>query len=695
MAGEPLTEADTQLQVRIDCDEAAGTITFVDTGIGMNRQELVDHLGTIARSGSKAFMQRLKEQSATSGSGSSDIGAGIIGQFGVGFYSAFMVADRIDVFTRSAAPGSGGLCWSSAGDGSYTIAPAEGVARGSKIVVHLKDSCRDFARAATVKDVLARYSSFLSYPLVLDGKQVNTVQAIWAQSKSSISEDQYTEFYKYKSGDFEAPLYRLHFQSDAPIELKALLFVGKSHEEKYGMGRLKPGVDLYSRKVLIQGGSPLLMPDWLRFVQGVVDSEDVPLNISRESMQDSALMRRLKSTLTRRVLRFIEGEARRDPDTYNKSFFPEFGTFLKEGAVTDTTHAGDIAKLLRFESSALPSGSLTSFDEYIARMPPGQSSIYYLVAPHRGIAEASPYLEAFRGKDASAERSQDVEVLFLFSPIDDFVMNNLREFGGRKLVTAEAAEVDPTKLRGAGEEAAAAAGTEPEAPKPSTTEGGTPAAAAPAVKLTEAQVEALGAWLVASLPTKLAKVRSTGRLRNSPAVVTDHESAAVRRMMRLVEQTSGRDSAEGGVRSESHFLPKQTLEINPSHPVITGLAGLKDSNPPIALLVAEQVVDNALVAAGLVDDSRTMLPRLNALLESLVGAAANGGAAKAPAGYVSEGDLTAKRHVSAQEADEAAGIDAGQRVFEGLRAHIDGMPPGAGNDAETATVGGNFSSTKA
>ena len=440
VAGEQLAEADTPLQIRIACDEAAGTITFTDSGIGMTKEELVDNLGTIARSGSKAFMQRLREQQAASGggdaAGSSDIGAGIIGQFGVGFYSAFMVSDRIQVFTRSAVPGSTGLCWTSAGDGSYTIAPAEGVERGTKIVVHLKDGCKDFARGATVKDVLSRYSSFLAFPLVLDGKQVNTVQAIWGLSKNEISEEQYAEFYKYKSGDFEPPLYRLHFQSDAPISLKALLFVGRSHEEKYGMGRLKPGVDLYSRKVLIESGSPRLMPDWLRFVQGVVDSEDVPLNISRESMQDSALMRRLKATLTRRVLRFLEGEARKDPEAYNGTFFPEFGTFLKEGAVTDATHAGDIAKLLRFESSALPAGTLTSFDEYISRMPPGQSSIYYLVAPHRGIAETSPYLEAFRGKSSAASAgssADDVEVLFLYSPIDDFVMNNLREVSARAI----------------------------------------------------------------------------------------------------------------------------------------------------------------------------------------------------------------------------------------------------------------------
>ena len=328
-----------------------------------------------------------------------------------------------------------------------------------------------------------------------------------------MSDDQYNEFFRYKSGDYEAPQYRLHFVSDAPISMRALLFVGRSHEEKYGMGRLKPGVDLYSRRVLIEGGSTRLMPDWLRFMQGVVDSEDVPLNISRESMQDSALMRRIKATLTRRVLRFLEGESKRDAAAYNSSFFPEFGSFLKEGAVTDSTHAPEIARLLRWESSALPPGELTSFDEYISRMSPGQANIYYIVAPHRGIAETSPYLEAFRGSKLPATAPSpnteagasvdDVEVLFLYAPIDDFVMNNLREFGGRKLVTAESADVSKGSLRGAGGDAAA--GASGAAPATAGQAGGDAASSALAA-LSEERVAILGDWLVKTLPSKLSKV---------------------------------------------------------------------------------------------------------------------------------------------------------------------------------------------
>jgi HSP90 family molecular chaperone len=692
--GKPLEGPDVPLGISIKTDETTHTLIIEDSGIGMGRQELMDNLGTIAKSGSKAYLQRLREEQAKAGpsssstppAGSEDVGSKIIGQFGVGFYSSFMVCDEVAVYSHSAVPGSQTLRWSSNADGSYEIAPvaagAEGsdLVRGTRVVIRLKDSCREFASPATIKDILIRYSSFLSYPITLNGKLVNTVGAIWTKSKSEVSEEQYTAFYKYKSGDFEPPLYRLHFASDAPIALKALLYVGATHEEKYGMGRLRPGVDLYSRRVLIEAGSRI-MPDWLRFVHGVVDSEDIPLNISRESMQDSALMRRLSSVLTRRVLRFLEAEARRDPETYAKRFFGEFGNFLKEGAVSDATYAPEVARLLRFESSAMPAGSLTSFDEYVSRCSPGQDTIYFLVAPHRGIAEASPYMEAFRGAGGA---EGGVEVLFLYSPLDDFVMNNLREFNGRKLVTIETAELDASKLTGITKahlqkEAAGAKGEaqgqgQEAGAATQDAAGDAAAAAAPLPPLSDAQVTELGEWLRSALPGRISKVRATTRLRSSPAVVTDHESAAVRRMMRMVEQTAGRDSE--ALRQETHMLPAQSLEVNPAHPVIVRLHGLRASAPRTALLVAEQMLDNALIAAGLVDDSRIMLPRLNALLELLVsttsaGAAPGSAAAAAAAEGAAEGssyrsydEVVARRYTSPREAEDRTTLDAMKKAVD-------------------------------
>jgi TNF receptor-associated protein 1 len=668
VSGEPISENETPLEIRISCDDISNTITIADTGIGMSREELIENLGTIARSGSKAFLQKLRARSeSASGSSttstSSDVGSAIIGQFGVGFYSAFMVAESISVFSQSADPSiTQGYCWTSAGDGSYEISQAENVARGSKIVIKLKDSCKEFANENTVKGIIKRYSNFVNFPIMLNQKQVNTVTALWTKSKSDITEDQYVEFYKYKSGDFEAPLYKLHFTSDAPIALKALLFVGQSHEEKFGMGRIKNGIDLYCRKVLIETASGIV-PDWLRFVHGVVDSEDIPLNISRENMQDSALMKRLRSVITRRILRFFESEARRDPDEFNNKFFPEFGNFLKEGVVTDAAYSNEIGKLLRFESSANPAGKLTSLDEYISRVPPGQQDIFYLVSPHRGLAESSPYMEAFKSSKENGEA--DIEVLFLYSTIDDFVMNSLREFGGRKLVTAETANIDPKTLQGIKkeevDESKKEGSNEKTSSEPSAHESSTP--------LTEEQISELGSWMVSSLPGKLLKVKSTHRLKSSPAVITDHESAAVRRMLRMVEATAGKD--QGGVKHENHLLPPQTLEINPSHPIITSLFEIKATKPALALVVAEQILDNAMIAAGLVDDARSMLPRLNALLEQLLGNSSS---------YKSSADIEAKRFVSPEEADERAGIQVGQEMFNDLSKELNKL--GYGENAE-------------
>jgi HSP90 family molecular chaperone len=230
---------------------------------------------------------------------------GIIGKFGVGFYSAFMVADKVQVFSQSAS-GSESHVWSSDGSGSYEVAAASDVSRGSKIVIHLKESCKDYGTAARVEAIIRRYSNFVSFPIILNGETVNTVQALWTKSESEVTDEEYTEFYKFIANAFDEPAYRIIFKADAPIELKTLFFIGSSHSEKFGYARLEPGVSLYSRKVLIERNSPDILPDWLRFVRGVVDSEDLPLSLSREKMQDSRLILKIKDVLTRRIIRFLE-----------------------------------------------------------------------------------------------------------------------------------------------------------------------------------------------------------------------------------------------------------------------------------------------------------------------------------------------------------------------------------------------------
>lgn len=319
---------------------------------------------------------------------------GIIGKFGVGFYSAFMVADKVEVFSQSAA---GGPChvWTSDGSGSYEVAETADVSRGSKIVIHLKDSCKDYATSARVEAIIRRYSNFVSFPIVLNGETVNTVQALWTKSENEVSDDEYTEFYKFIANAFDEPAYRLTFKADAPIELKTLFFIGSSHSEKFGYARLEPGVSLYSRKVLIERNSPDILPDWLRFVRGVVDSEDLPLSLSREKMQDSRLILKIKDVLTRRIIRFLEQQATKEPEKF-ETFFHEFGQFVKEGICTDFQHKDALAKLLRYESSQLDAGKHTTLDEYVSRATPEQNELYYLCAPSRAIAEASPYFEAFK-----------------------------------------------------------------------------------------------------------------------------------------------------------------------------------------------------------------------------------------------------------------------------------------------------------
>lgn len=608
VTGESLAEPEKELGIWLTTDEEAGTFTIADSGIGLSRQELIDNLGTIALSGSRAFAAQLAAQAEASKSDAKS-DANIIGQFGVGFYSAFMVADEVRVTSRSALPDQHEMnMWKSAGHGNFTVEPVQDAGRGTSITLHLKDSAREFANAATVEDIIKRYSNYVSFPIYLNNERVNTVGALWSKSKDDISEEEYTEFFKFKAKTFDEPLFKLHFSADAPISLQALFFVGKLNEESVGMGRMRPGVDLYSRRVLIEAESEV-MPAWLRFLHGVVDSEDIPLNISRESMQDTALMRRIRTVLTRRVLRFFESEMKKDRETYEK-FWQEHGSFLREGACTDHAYQADIAKLLLFESSALPPGQLTTLDEYISRARPGQNRVYYLVAPHRGLAEKSPYMEAFR-----PENGAETEVLFLYNPLDDFVMTNLHAYNGRTLTTAESSDL---QLDAASTDASQSTGKD-EAPADaeSTEQANADAVYGVPGALSSEQVKQLGNWLMKdALPRKLKAVRASTRLSSTPAVVVDHESSAMRRMMRMLDAQQ-RDSE--APRMEDDVLPRQTLEINPKHVLVRRIWALHSVRPDVATLLAEQLFDNTLVAAGLLDDARSMVPRLNAMMQQLAG----------------------------------------------------------------------------
>jgi len=595
------------LEINIFTDDKTNTLTIVDNGIGMSKEELVANLGTIARSGSKQFVETLTNSTAGA---EGDAGEGIIGQFGVGFYSSFMVSDSVEVESLSALDEhaiADGHRWSSDGTGLFQIdsVPVSELSehfpgqRGARIVMHLKDSCKEYADAEKIKSIIKRYSNFVSFPVKVNGEVVNTVSAIWTLDKSSVTEGMYDEFYRFLANAYDKPRMRLHFRTDAPIDLKCLFYIPALHSEKFGMGRTEPGVNLYSRKVLIESKPQDLLPEWLRFVKGVVDSEDLPLSLSREKPQDSNLLRRIRDVITRKLLRFIADEAKNNPQDY-REFYLEYHMFLKEGVCQDYAFMEQLSKLLLFESSKRDSGEVISFDDYISNMKPEQKHIYYLVAPNREAALSSPYYETFK--------AHDTEVLLLYNTIDDFVMSNVREFGGRTLTSAETSSID---LGGddadKDDEAKEKEEAEDEEEKKKSDSSSEKKKNKPA--LSADQATDFCDWLTLALGDKVREVRVTKRLADSPAIVTDHESGALRRMMKMVEQANAGTSA-------SNQLPPQVLEINPSHPLIHSLHGLKDdpNSRAVATLVAEQLLDNCLMAAGLVEDPRYMIPRLNDLL---------------------------------------------------------------------------------
>jgi molecular chaperone HtpG len=551
-----------ELEVNLTTDDKTKTITLQDFGLGMSRAELIENLGTIAHSGSKAFLKALSETGQKN--------ANLIGQFGVGFYSAFMVAKSVKVYSHSWRTAEPGHVWTSDGSGSYEIEESEGLRRGTKIVIELKDDCSDFAQDWKIKEILERYSAFVSFPINLNGKRINTVQALWLRSKNEIKEEEYTEFYKFQAHAYDEPRLRLHFSADAPLSINALLFVPKENPERFGLARAEASVSLFCRKVMIDAKPKDLLPEWLRFLKGVVDSEDLPLNISRETMQDKALIEKLNKVITKRFLKFLEDEAKSRVDGYNE-FYSQFGIFLKEGAALDFTHKEQITKLLRYESSLTEKGKTTSLADYVSRMQADQKEIYYLIGATRESIENGPYLEGLKARN--------LEVLFCYEAVDEYVMNNVREFDGKKLTAADHADVKLSDL-----------------PKP------------PEGALSEAETKDVVEFIKKTLGERVADVKASERLVDSPALALNADKFAsphLRRMMKAMNK----DGADTPLRVN--------LEINPRHAVIKRLLTAQKDAPEKAALVAEQILDNALISAGLLEDATAMVKRLYKLLENV------------------------------------------------------------------------------
>ncbi|XP_066259178.1 heat shock protein 75 kDa, mitochondrial [Euwallacea similis] len=567
--GQQISDKDRSLEIHISTDKNSRTFTIQDTGIGMTKDELVQNLGIIAKSGSKAFIEQVKQQQATGDNN-------IIGQFGVGFYSAFMVADKVEVFTRSSKD-EHGWKWTSDGTGNYEIQPAEGVSFGTKIILHLKGDCREFADDDTINAIITKYSNFVGSPIYLNGKKANIVQPLWLKDAKSVNNNEHIDFYKFISGSYDVPRYILHYKTDVPLSIAALLYFPEGKPGLFEMSReTESGVALYTKKVLIKNRTDNILPKWLRFVKGVVDSEDIPLNLSRELLQNSNLIRKLRDVLTGRVTKFLIDQLKKDQTEYEK-FYQDYGIFIKEGIITNhnQTEKEDAAKLLLFESSHLEPEKKITLSDYITRAKEGRT-IFYLAAPSRNLAESSPYYESLKKKQQ--------EVLFCYEPYDELVLMQLQQFQGYKLISVEKDMRDDkaaNDLTNLGEDS-----------------------------LKRSEINELSDWLKEKLAGKVMSVNATTRLESHPCVVTVEEMAAARHF----------------IRTQSHGLPEDRryailqpqFEINPTHPIIKKMYKLKSSDPELAELLAKQLFANSMVGAGLVEDPRVLLTSMNDLLAKVL-----------------------------------------------------------------------------
>ncbi len=577
--GAEVRAPEIDLEIDISADKEAKTLIIADTGVGMSQDELANNLGSIAHSGSEEFLNKLAEESPDPEKGSAADASNIIGRFGVGFYSVFMVADKVTVTSTSFAPDGKPAVWESAGDGSYTLADApdnDAPARGTRIVVHLKDDAQEFADPERIKSIINRHSTFISFPIKVGGDRVNTIPALWREPKFSVKPEQYEEFYKFLTHDHEGPLDTIHVSVDAPVQFNSLAFIPKHGFDLFGFDRDAYGLDLYVRRVLIQKENKDLIPEYLGFFKGVVDTEDLPLNVSRENLQENALIRKINTTLTKQALSHLEKLAKDKSETY-ADFWKEHSKRFKLG-YADFANRERFAGLLRFNSSIHEDDTgLTSLEDYISRAKEGQKEIYYASGPSREAVKLNPHLEIFRRKG--------VEVLYLFEPIDEFCMDSVREFKEFTLVSAEHA--DMTKLGDLTDvdEAKPAA---PELNEEDTSR---------LDKLLEKMKEILG--------DRVTEVKLSERLSNSPACLVSPDGSITSHMQKIMHIV-GKDTS----------IPKKVLEVNKDHPLLRNLLKVYANNAddPYLTTVTEQLFESSLLMEGYLSDPHKMVDRINDLL---------------------------------------------------------------------------------
>ncbi|MGB7816920.1 MAG: molecular chaperone HtpG [Methylotenera sp.] len=568
-----LYENDSDLKIRISFDKAARTVTISDNGIGMNRDEVIHNIGTIAKSGTKEFFQSLTGDQAKD--------TNLIGQFGVGFYSSFIIADKVTLITRRAGEKEA-VKWESTGEGEYTLETVDKALRGTDVILRLREGEDEFLNDWKLKNIIRKYSDHITLPIVMkksewkDGQQVpteedetvNKASALWARAKSDITEEEYQEFYKHVSHDFENPLAYTHSRVEGKQEYISLLYIpGKAPFDLYDRER-RHGIKLYVKRVFIMEDAEKLMPQYLRFVRGVIDSADLPLNVSREILQDSRDVDAIKNGSVKKVLGLLEDLAKDKPDDYAK-FWTEFGRVLKEGPGEDFANKEKIAGLLRFASTHADTDAQTvSLADYVSRMQPEQEAIYYITADAFAAAQHSPHLEIFRKKG--------IEVLLMSDKVDEWLLGSLTEFEGKKLQSIAKGDLDLGKLESE---------TEKEAQK----------------KIEE-EAKSLIERVKASLGDTVKEVRVTHRLTDSPACLVAGEHDLSGNLARILK-------AAGQKAPES----KPILELNPEHKLVKRMEAETEATRFNDL--AHLVFDQALLAeGGQLEDPAGFVRRMNSLL---------------------------------------------------------------------------------
>lgn len=570
LSAPELYEGDGELRVRLSCDKEKRTLTLSDNGIGMSRDEVIENLGTIAKSGTKAFLESIGSDQAKDSQ--------LIGQFGVGFYSAFIVADKVTVRTRAAgAPADAGVFWESEGEGDYTIADITKEDRGTEITLHLREGEDEYLDDWRLRSIISKYSDHIALPVEIESKneedgtvsweKINKAQALWTRSKADVSDDEYKAFYKHIAHDFTDPLIWSHNRVEGKQEYTSLLYIPAQAPWDLWNRDHKHGLKLYVQRVFIMDDAEQFMPNYLRFVRGLIDSNDLPLNVSREILQDSRITQNLRSALSKRVLQMLEKLAKDDVEQYQK-FWQQFGMVLKEGPAEDGSNKETIAKLLRFASTHTDSSAQTvSLEDYVSRMAEGQEKIYYITADSYAAAKNSPHLELFRKKG--------IEVLLLSDRIDEWMMSYLTEFDGKAFQSVSKADESLDKL------------VDAETPEQQEAE-----------KALEPFVERVKTLL----NDRVKDVRLTHRLTDTPAIVTTGADEMSTQMAKLF-------AAAGQQAPEVKYI----FELNPEHALVKRAAEVSDES-----LFAEWVellLDQALLAErGTLDDPNQFIRRMNQLL---------------------------------------------------------------------------------